>query len=237
MKSWDDCLKDFVIFKRYKYTSPSLLIATPIESTIAAKDEGIESDSDKSGTPKCENKLFFQKPFDRSISEVNTGVESSVSDGPFLEKTESKLPKIPFEVEKMAILSSMLDCEDFEPGIVNNSEHFFKKFFEEDSLSALNGISALFMNNFSCDSKKVHRLVGTLHIVSHMEYTEVYPSGQMMAISALSHENRQVSEYGIKCFENWGHPDGVEKLKAIKFSTPWLQEYANDVIDEINAGD
>ena len=64
----------------------------------------------------------------------------------------------------------------------------------------------------------------------------MYPHGQMMAMCALNHKNKYVAEYGIKCFENWGHPDGIEKLNAVQFAAAWLQEYAQDVIDELTNG-
>ena len=53
-----------------------------------------------------------------------------------------------------------------------------------------------------------------------------------MAVSALNHTNQEVCEYAIKCFENWNDFDGMRKLKAVRFSTKWLNEYAKAVIDE-----
>ena len=35
----------------------------------------------------------------------------------------------------------------------------------------------------------------------------------------------------------WGHRDGIEKLRAIKFNSDCLREYAEEVISELSAGE
>lgn len=134
-------------------------------------------------------------------------------------------------------LTSYFETEDFESGLVYPSEKHFRKLIEKDRYQALNILSKLFMDNYSLDGRKICNLVGTLHLISHLSYEEVYPIGQMIAISALSHQSKMVSEYGIKCFENWGHIDGVEKLQAVAFSSKWLNDYAQQVINDLNEGE
>jgi len=139
--------------------------------------------------------------------------------------------------ELQTVLSSMLESETFENGIANQSEYFFKKLFNEDRDAAINGISTLFYSNFELDGRKVSNVVGILHIISHMEYKEIYPIGQVLALAALIHDNDEVNEFAIKCFENWGNADAIAKLEAVKFSKEWLQGYANDVINELKEGE
>ena len=147
--------------------------------------------------------------------------------------TNSDTPSVPIEVDSIAILGSMISNEDVESGITNPSERYFEAMMDKDRLAALNSISTLFMNNYSSAKNKVSILVGILHIVSHFDYWSVYPSGQMMAVNALSHDNKEVNEYGVKCFENWENPDCIEKLEAVHYSSQWLQEYVDDVIQEL----
>ena len=152
------------------------------------------------------------------------------------DSTDNDIAIIPVEVEAMTVLSSMLESEDFETGISNPSERYFCKLLDKNTIASMNSLSTLFMNNYSVDGRKTNILIGILHILSHLEYTRVYPHGQMMAMCALNHKNKYVAEYGIKCFENWAHPDGIEKLNAVQFAATWLQEYAQDVIDELKNG-
>lgn len=178
------------------------------------------------------------KSYFKSIpSEYSTGNEKSISAVSSHKETKSLTPEIPFDIEKMSIVSSMLDGEDFEPGLVNNSERFFKKLFDDNREAALNGLMNLFYDGYSDNSRKIHRVVGILHLLSHFEYLDVKPTGQVIALAALNHSDKQVAEYAIKCFENWGDKDSVEKLRAVHFATPWLEEYAEEVIREIIEGD
>ena len=136
--------------------------------------------------------------------------------------------------DTVSILKAMMKDENYESGVPSTSEVYFQTVYEKDRLIALNSISRLFMDNFNSDSKGAHYLIGVLHIISHFNYEEVYPTGQMIAISAIGFANSvEVQEYGVKCFENWEHKDGINKLKAISFSAKWLQEYANEVIEEL----
>lgn len=196
-------------------------------TTKAAESQRQESSKEETGVS------FLQR------EEGKISVDDTAEQKEDIQKveTEEESPIIPVEVETMTILSSMISCEDFETGISNPSEKYFEDLLKKDRLSALNGISSLFLNNYTPQTTKARILVGLLHIVSHFDYESVYPAGQMMALCALSHVNREVAEYGIKCYENWGNRDGIEKLQAVCFSTPWLKEYADEVIEQLNEGD
>lgn len=143
---------------------------------------------------------------------------------------------IPFDTKHSSIIMSMLEAEDFESGVINPSERYFAEILKLNKECALNCLSKIFMDNFSMDGRKVNNLVGILHIVSHFDYKQVYPIGQMLAIAAISHKNNGVCEFGIKCFENWENTDGIEKLQAIQFSTKWLKDYADAVIEDLSGG-
>ena len=140
---------------------------------------------------------------------------------------------IPVKPQLKAILSSMIDNEEVESGICNPSEKYFLKEYEEDHISALNELSVLFMDNYELGHRKAHLLVGILHILSHMKYEDIYPLGQYMAMIALQYSDREVQEYGIKCFENWDNVNGISKLKAVQYAAEWLEDYANDVINTL----
>ena len=140
---------------------------------------------------------------------------------------------IPVKVDMYSVLSSALEDEIFETGIANNSEKIFLKEFGVDRLGALNTISTLFMDNVAETGRKLNNLIGILHMISHLDYNKVYPIGQMLATCALNNKNNEVAEYGIKCFENWAHEDGIRILSSVNFSCGWVQEYADEIIEEL----
>lgn len=134
----------------------------------------------------------------------------------------------------VSALRSMMDDEIYESGVSAPSENYFKSEFRKNKLLALNSLNCFFLDNYKPGNTNEHYLVGCLHMISHMEYAEVYPIGQTIALVAINFkDSTEVQEYGIKCFEDWGNADGVDKLSATNFSTKWLKEYASDVIDEL----
>lgn len=128
---------------------------------------------------------------------------------------------------------SLLRNETFESGISNPSENYFISILEKDRLAALNCISNLFLENYNLKGDCISILLGILHLLSHLNYWEIYPIGQMIAMNALSHKNNEVAEFGIKCFENWGEKRSIGILKTIQYKQDWLQDYANMVIKSL----
>ena len=230
-RRWDDFMQ------RVRLDAPIDAFDIAIEHTIDFQNQSanVKVPTFDSQTPLSDNKVMHEIAVSecKNLSETSSPEENHSSTS----NTGEVEPHIPLEVETMAILSSMLEDEEFDTGVSNASEKYFEKVIHENKVSAMNGISALFMDNFSVQGRKVNVLIGILHILSHCEYTLVYPLGQMIAICALSHANSEVEEFGIKCFEDWGHKDGIEKLRAIKFNSDWLQDYAKEVISELSVGD
>lgn len=226
-------MKDFVLLSKDAMSPMNLIIGKPLEKYITFNNQRhVLADN---STLHFSNEVISQKKyFQTEAASLEYTFDSPLELSE--DNTEGKMPTVFIETEKIAVLSSMLDSEDFESGISGNAENYFRKCLQENSVSTLNGLLKLFLSNFTLDSIKNHRVVGLLHIISHMEYEEVWPQGQTMAISALNHKNKQVAEFAIKCFENWGHPDGVEILNSINFATSWLREYAEEVVREIGEG-
>lgn len=199
----------------------------PTDSVVMDK---VESTSDSRS--KLQKKVIELVSND-SMPTIDTATQRVKSDT----TTQRINATVPIDQISVEYLSSMLAAEDCESGISNPSEYYFRDLLEQNNLSALNVIMKVFMDNFATEGRRVNILVGALHLLSHFQYEMVYPFGQTIAMNAFLHKNREVLEYGIKCFENWRHPDGVIKLSSLRFSTDWLQEYADKVILELNEGD
>lgn len=139
--------------------------------------------------------------------------------------------------------SSYVQCDDkmtqeflqivandyFESGYTSISESYVSRAIEEDPVLTRDWISKLFLNNIQNE----HVVIGILHILSHLDYDQVYPQAQIMAIAGLSHKSAEIREYAIKAFENWANPDSVSILKAINCPEKWLQEYLLQVIADL----
>jgi hypothetical protein len=133
------------------------------------------------------------------------------------------------DLGQYARLKAMLQEEVTESGIINPSENIIESLYSEDKQKTNMLLNKLFIENFHSP----HIVVGVLHIISHFDYDLVSPEGQTMAIAALSHKDVEVKEYGVKCFENWQHKDGVMVLEQIKAHEGWLQNYINLVIHDL----
>ncbi len=197
---------------------------------------GEETDKSSESTLTSLRELYQEKK-DEGMDPSVTWSDEQEKQGNNQAETATQSIVIPIEPISVQCLISMLASEECETGISNPSEAFFVGLLTVDPINALNVLSTVFMNSYSLEPKKISILVGTLHLISHLDYEQVYPVGQALAIAAISHKHTEVAEYGIKCFENWRNPDGITKLKAIRFSTKWLQDYADDVIEELSEGE
>lgn len=127
---------------------------------------------------------------------------------------------------------NLIYSDSFESGHVPLAEHFVLRLLRESKTQTKEWLQRLLLNNFN--NFKV--LVGLLHIISHIDYDEINPEGQIMALACLSNESIEVQDYAIKAFENWGSKDALIYLKNVKCSEEWLQSYLEEVIADLEEG-
>jgi hypothetical protein len=123
------------------------------------------------------------------------------------------------------LISLILD-EDFEYGIDTKADVLVKNHMRLNPLITKDWLNGTFLENFS----KVPVLVGLLRIIARLDYWEIYPVGQTMAVAALSHRKTEVQECGVRAFESWGTVESLKILENLKVSTQWLQEYIDEVV-------
>jgi hypothetical protein len=133
------------------------------------------------------------------------------------------------DAKQYTMLKIMLQEEIPESGISNPSEKIVECLYSENRQKTNILLNELFIKNFH----NLPVIIGVLHIISHFEYGLVSPEGQTMAIAALTHQDVEVREYGVKCFENWQHQDGIRILEHIKANEQWFQNYINLVIHDL----
>ncbi|MDS4060652.1 MAG: hypothetical protein RKP73_19090 [Candidatus Contendobacter sp.] len=119
--------------------------------------------------------------------------------------------------------------EDFEYGFNSPSDLFIIGLMEVNPSITREWLNSVFIEYFH-DTRVV---IGLLHIISHLEYYQIYPQGPTMAIAALSHVSAEVRECGIRAFENWGMSESLNVLKNVRCAEKWLQEYVEQVVSDL----
>lgn len=133
-----------------------------------------------------------------------------------------------YEYFKCCLLN-LLEGDSFETGNITRAETYLLSELYQSPIIVREWINKVFAESFN----NIGIIVGLLHSISHIEYTDIYPTGQTMALAGLSHKNIEVREYSIKCFENWGRNESLIFLKNLHFSEKWLQKYVESVIKDI----
>lgn len=128
------------------------------------------------------------------------------------------------------MLLSIMYNDYFEANCTPNSELFVdslkKQYTNYDILIWLNEIMGDNMDN-------PHILRGLMHIISHYPYQDVCPNGPTMACALLNNTDDSVKDFAIKAFENWNRKETIGYLKYTEFSSDWLKEYAQAVIEDL----
>ena len=126
-------------------------------------------------------------------------------------------------------LMSLILHEDFEYGIDTRADAFVRRYMALNAPTTKDWLGRIYIDNVS----NIPVLIGLLRIVARLDYQEIKPPGQLIAIAALSHSNIEVQECGVRAFESWEAIDSLEILENLKVSTKWLQEYINEVVSDL----
>jgi len=122
-------------------------------------------------------------------------------------------------------IKKLKEC-DFEYGIYNELDKFFSDNLKMNSFVTKECLNELFLKYYSNEEV----VVGILRVISRINYDEIKPVGQTLAMAALVHKNIIVVETAIRAFENWGKYEAIEYLKKVKIAEKWLNTYYKNVI-------
>jgi len=126
-------------------------------------------------------------------------------------------------------LLQLIHEEIFEYGMENAADEFVQDNLRDYSLYTKECLGSMLLKHFA----NVGVLTGLLRIISHIDYEDISPIGQTMALAVLNHENVEVRECGIRAFENWGNIESLNILRHIKCKEKWLQDYLEKVIIDL----
>ena len=195
------------------------------------------TDVSLSSTQTEENKNQQQlcDMFQRNVILLDDGKSDTNNVLPYSEAEKIGKSSIPIssrlDISKNTqMLLSIMHDDYFEANHIPNSELFVdslkKQYSNYDILIWLNEIMGENMDN-------PHILRGLMHIISHYPYQYVHPIGPTMAGVLLNNKDNSVKDFAIKAFENWNSKETIGYLKYTEFSTDWLKEYAQAVIEDL----
>ena len=138
-------------------------------SFISRSESNIEE-----GTFEKNKLIKFVIPEKKTRQRMNTASTYENEDKAIKEEsTKQESFSIRVNVEYANILESMFESEFYETGISNPSEKYFLKWFYDDPMAAMNGLTKIFWDNYLLEGRRVNVLLGVLHILSHMRYSQV----------------------------------------------------------------
>ena len=126
-------------------------------------------------------------------------------------------------------LISLIRNEEFEYGIDTKADALVRRYMELNPLLTKEWINTIFVDNFA----DAFILLGLLRIIARLDYKEISPQGQTMAVAAFSHKNTEVKECGVRAFESWGTIESLKILENLKVGIQWLQEYIGNVVSDL----
>jgi hypothetical protein len=124
---------------------------------------------------------------------------------------------------------SLIKYENFEFGQRCESIDLVEENIKINKVATQNWINKLYLRFFGSDEI----LLSLLRVINYLNKDLLYPTGQTIALSSLSHKNDEIKEMGVRIFESWGCIESYNILKTVKVGTIWLQEYVNEVIKDL----
>ncbi len=126
-------------------------------------------------------------------------------------------------------LISLILEENFEYGFRTRADQLVQSQMKINSSVTREWLNKIYVENF--DRPEI--VIGLLRLIARFEINEISPQGKTMAIAALSHKDHEVKECGIRAFESWNSLESIKILQNVNTNIPWLKDYLNRVIENI----
>lgn len=131
---------------------------------------------------------------------------------------------------------SWLCWQDSEAGLPHGHETRAEKPIKErlaqDKFGTQFLLAQLYFN--SRNNPRVRDVL--LRTIGYIDDADIQPIGYYLATNAILTGDTELQEYGVRCLERWGTKECLNVLKIAKVSEPWLQDYINAVIRDIEKG-
>lgn len=175
--------------------------------------------------------LFARRLTDTVLRSSTTDASSAVIERPELAYQKFHATNL-LRLQRTVTPSFLQLCreESFEFGFESPSEILVRTQLKADPVATRTWLSKLFVERFH-DSVAV---IGILRVIGRLSEKEIFPDGQTMAGTALSYDNDEVKELGVRAFENWGSKTSWNMLRNIHTGTKWLDDYIEEVVADLS---
>lgn len=123
----------------------------------------------------------------------------------------------------------LLHHTNFEDGIDNEATEFFYGLFKQDPCISLFWLSGVYTDN----QEDVAVIEGILRIISLLDAVEYRKYVLPLVKASFNDQNIEVQEAAIMVAENWRNKMCLDALQTNKFASTWIQDYANQIIEEL----
>lgn len=137
------------------------------------------------------------------------------------------------EEEQKIYIKSLLKNDIYEPGTVTELQLYVEKQLKINKEKMQSVLQSIYLEEFGC----ISLFVNLLQVISQIEYKMIEPAGPIMALAATRHQNCEVREYGLRCYENWEDAACLSLLKSLHFEEKWLQNYLEMLIADFEEGE
>ncbi len=123
----------------------------------------------------------------------------------------------------------LLHHTNFEDGMENEATGFFGELFKMDPCISLFWLSGVYTENMT----DIAVVEGILRIISMLDAVEYRKYILPLVKASFNDKNVEVQEAAIMVAEKWRNKMSLEALQTTSFASKWIQEYANQVMDEL----
>ena len=168
-----------------------------------------------------------------TVSDVNAKKKLRIIEAPATGAVQAKSTDEELRARFEKDFLERLDVDHFEPGIKSSTEHYVEQWLASNPMLVQTAIGKLYLSN----TARINRLVGILTVVAHLDRVALSPANELVALAAMSHSSIQVKEYALRAYEYWEDAELVEKLKYYTLHPQWLEDYKNEIIEDVMGAD
>ena len=135
------------------------------------------------------------------------------------------------EVRVSEKLNAVFDAEPLEDGMEHPAERIIK-----NTLQTFEGENTLkFFEKLSFDLERPSFSASVLRCLSRQENIGSSPWRASLVKTGLTIDNVEIRDAAIQAAESWGGQATIDILKSHRDSEPWLQDYIQDVINDLES--
>jgi len=126
---------------------------------------------------------------------------------------------------------NLLKNENIIVGYTSASELYLEELLLQDITQLKEVLNSVYTAIFS----NPELLQKFIEVISNLDYESLYPTNTILALGVINHTDVGVQEAALAAFEKWDDKRNLSFLYNINYATPWLKDYADDVINYLES--